>query len=186
MLCDACVHSFRCSAVLGCPSDLRLPTTRNSHISPHHTGSRRLAALRAQRSGDGEIVREVQMEDRRVEVLVNVELPSIRWSVQGRRASGSGQGMEMAMGVGVGGDLVELGSVVFDAILVEGLPHVEDAPHLLRVGPLPSVRLRVRIKRLARGRSRVRQGEGARRGVRGSAHHISALDLVERLLEANL
>ena len=37
------------------------------------------------------------------------------------------------------GDLVELRNVVFDAILVEGLPHVENAPHLLRVGPLPSV-----------------------------------------------
>ena len=55
------------------------------------------------------------------------------------------------------GDLVELRNVVFDAILVEGLPHVENAPHLLRVGPLPSVRLRVRIERLVRGRSRVGQ-----------------------------
>jgi hypothetical protein len=73
------------------------------------------------------------MEYRRVEVLVDVELPSFRWSVQGRRASGSRQGMGVAMGVGVGGggDLVEFGSVVFDAILVEGLPHVENAPHLL-------------------------------------------------------
>jgi uncharacterized membrane protein len=34
-------------------------------------------------------------------------------------------------GGGGGGDLVEFGSVVFDAILVEGLPHVENAPHLL-------------------------------------------------------
>jgi hypothetical protein len=128
------------------------------------------------------------MEYRRVEVLVDVELPSFRWSVQGRRASGSRQGMGVAMGVGVGGggDLVEFGSVVFDAILVEGLPHVENAPHLLRVGPLPSVRLRVRIERLAQGRSRVRQGAGARRGAGGSTHQISALDLVERLLEANL
>jgi len=40
------------------------------------------------------------MEYRRVEVLVDVELPSFRWSVQGRRASGSRQGMGVAMGVG--------------------------------------------------------------------------------------
>ena len=43
------------------------------------------------------------MEYRRVEVLVDVELPSFRWSVQGRRASGSRQGMGVAMGGGGGG-----------------------------------------------------------------------------------
>eukprot|EP00964_Phaeocystis_antarctica_P039831 scaffold22779_cov67-Phaeocystis_antarctica.AAC.4 len=42
------------------------------------------------------------MEDRRVEVLVDVELPSFQWSVQGGRASGSGQGMGVAIGWGWG------------------------------------------------------------------------------------
>ena len=53
-----------------------LPTTLTSHPITQGLGAEQ--ALRSRRSGDGEVVREVQMEDRRVEILVDVQLPSFR------------------------------------------------------------------------------------------------------------